>query len=72
MNTFPLIKTKISNERLMSALLLVLILYNLPRFCLSPDDILPMSLLIVIGLVLDAAAHFVLYKRPVCAVSAAV
>ncbi len=56
----------------MSALVLVLILYNLPRFYLSPGDILPVTLLIIISLVLDAAAHLILYKRPVCAVSAAV
>jgi Na+-translocating ferredoxin:NAD+ oxidoreductase RnfD subunit/ferredoxin len=71
-NTFPLLKTKISNERLMSALLLVLLLYNLPRLIADPGAVLPLLLLFVIGLVLDAVAHFILYKRPVCAVSAAV
>jgi Na+-translocating ferredoxin:NAD+ oxidoreductase RnfD subunit/ferredoxin len=69
---FPLIKTRLSNERLMSALLLVLLLYNLPRFISGAGKILPLLLLIIIGLVLDAAAHFILYKRPVCAVSGAV
>lgn len=71
-NTFPLLKTKLSNERLMSALLLVLVLYNLPRFIAAPDGMLFMLLLVVIGLVLDAAIHFFIYRRPVCAVSAAV
>lgn len=72
MNAYPLFKTKLSNERLMSALSLVLLLYNLPRFLAAPGDILTMLLLLVIGLVLDAVTHFILYKRPVCAVSAAV
>lgn len=71
-NTFPLIKTKLSNERLMSALLLVLLLYNLPRFLKAPGDILTLLLLFVVGLFLDAGAHYMLFKRPVCAVSAAV
>lgn len=56
----------------MSALSLVLLLYNLPRFLAAPGDILKLLLLLFIGLVLDAGAHFILYKRPVCAVSAAV
>jgi electron transport complex protein RnfC len=56
----------------MSALLLILLLYNAPRFVKEPGAIPPMLLLVVIGLVLDAAAHFILYKKPVCAVSAAV
>ena len=44
----------------MSALLLVLLLYNLPRFIENPARSLPLLLLLVIGLLLDAAAHFVL------------
>jgi Na+-translocating ferredoxin:NAD+ oxidoreductase RnfD subunit/ferredoxin len=71
-NTYPLLKTRLSNERLMSALLLVLLLYNLPRFVAAPGSILPLLLLLVIGLVMDAAIHLILYKRPICAVSAAV
>ena len=72
MNPAPLIKTKLSNERLMSALLLVLLLYNLPRFFKHPGDIPALLLLVAIGLVVDTATHFFLYKRPFCAVSAAV
>jgi hypothetical protein len=61
MNAFPLIKTKLSNERLMSALSLVLLLYNLPRFLAAPGDFFNLLLLLVIGLVLDAAIHFMIY-----------
>lgn len=56
----------------MSALLFVLLLYNLPRFIDSPGNIPLLPLLIAVGLVLDATFHLITYKRPVCAVSAAV
>ncbi len=56
----------------MSALLLVLLLYNLPRFIANPGSLPPALLLLVFGLVIDAIAHFIIYRRPVCAVSAAV
>jgi Na+-translocating ferredoxin:NAD+ oxidoreductase RnfD subunit len=71
-NTAPLYKTNLSNERLMSALLPVLLLYNLPRFIKNPGGIPALLLLVAIGLALDAAVNFFLYKRPVCAVPAAV
>ena len=56
----------------MSALLLVLLLYNLPGFITDSSGVLRALLLTALGLVLDAAAHLLIYKRPVCAVSAAV
>ncbi len=56
----------------MSALLLVLFLYNLPRFIADTGSILTLLLLLFIGLIIDTIAHFIIYKRPVCAVSAAV
>jgi electron transport complex protein RnfC len=69
---FPLIKTRLSNERVMTALLLVLILFNIPRYLAEPRFILRAFFLIVLGLILDAGAGFLRFRRPVCAVSAAV
>jgi ferredoxin len=56
----------------MSALLLVLLLYNLPGFLFDPSGLPRLLLLAVLGLALDAVAHFLIHKQPVCAVSAAV
>jgi ferredoxin len=69
---FPLIRTRLSNERIMTALLLVLALYNIPHFISEPGFIWRTLLLIVFGLVLDSGAGFLRFRRPVCAVSAAV
>ncbi len=56
----------------MSALFLVLALYLLPRFIADPAEIGRFALLLAFGLVVDVAANFVRFKRPTCAVSAAV
>ena len=56
----------------MTALVLVLLLYNLPRFIRAPGSIPEALLLIALGLIVDAVAHYLLYRRPACAVSAAV
>lgn len=69
---FPLIRTKWSNERLMSALLLVLSLYNIPRFSTGIAEISKISILLVSAMILDVIANLIRFKRPVCAVSSAV
>lgn len=72
MNTFPLIKVKWSNEHIMAALLLVLILYHIPRWNEKPGAIPGFLLLIAIGLLMDAAFNIIRYKRIWCCVSGAV
>ena len=72
MNTYPLIRTRWSNEHVMAALFLVLTLYHLPYWAKSPSDITGYILLILIALVLDATVGIIRYKCPVCAVSAGV
>jgi Na+-translocating ferredoxin:NAD+ oxidoreductase RnfD subunit/ferredoxin len=72
MRTFPLFRTQLSNERLMSALVVVLLLYNLPRFFSIPGSIPSALLLVAVGLSLDAAAQFIIHKRLMCAVSGSV
>jgi electron transport complex protein RnfC len=72
MKTFPLIRTRLSNERLMTALVVVLLLWNLPRFLKAPGSIVEMLILLATGLILDAVCQFILNKRIRCAVSGAV
>ncbi len=72
MNAFPLLRTRWSNERLMTLLLAVLTAYLLPRFFSDPSDIGKTLLLLAFALALDAAALWIRFRRPVCAVSAAV
>ncbi|MEA4889169.1 MAG: RnfABCDGE type electron transport complex subunit D [Clostridiaceae bacterium] len=72
MTSFPLIRTRLSNERLMTALLSVLILYNLPRWIARPADVGSALLLLLFGLVLDTAVNYFRFHRPLCAVSAAI
>lgn len=72
MQTYPLIRTKLSNQRIMSALVLVLVFYNLQRFISDPVEILWAFLLVSTALVFDAFVNFFRYRRMVCAVSAAV
>jgi electron transport complex protein RnfC len=70
--TFPLIRTKWTNEHVMTALLGVIILYNLPVWVQSPAGLLHFAALIGIALILDAGLNFSRYRKPTCAVSAAV
>lgn len=72
MNAFPLIRTKLSNERLMAALLFVLALYQLPRWVSNPVEIGGFLALLAFSLAVDTAANFLRFKRPICAVSAGV
>lgn len=72
MEAFPLIRTKWSNMRVMTALFFVLVLYRVPEWIQNPAGILGFLALLAFGLALDVAVNFIRYKKPVCAVSAAV
>jgi UPF0716 family protein affecting phage T7 exclusion len=72
MNSYPLIKTKWSNERVMSIVFLAAVLYMLPGWVKDPGGILNFIAVLALSLVIDVAANFIRYKRPICAVSAAV
>jgi Na+-translocating ferredoxin:NAD+ oxidoreductase RnfD subunit len=56
----------------MTALLFSLLLWNLPGFITGPSGLLRVLLLLAISFILDAAVHFLIYKRPVCPATAAV
>lgn len=72
MNTFPLIRTRWSNEYIMAAMLGVLILYLLPAWVQRPGGILNFLAVVLVSLLIDAAINIVRYRKPVCGVSAAV
>lgn len=72
MNTYPLIRTKWSNEIIMAALYLLLILYHIPLWCKNPLYSIHFILLTLVGLALDAVVNIVRFKRLWCCVSAAV
>ncbi len=72
MNTFPLIKTKWSNERVMAAVFSAAALYMLPGWVRNPASILGFMLVLSVGLAIDVGVNYLRHKRPVCAVSAAV
>lgn len=72
MNTYPLIRVKWSNEHIMAALILVLVLYHLPMWIASPSGIINFLILVAVGLLLDAVANILIYKRLWCCVSGAV
>ena len=72
MNTFPLLKTKVSNEHMMAGVFIVLVLYHVPFWLEKPSGILRLLLLVGVGLLLDIPASFMRYKRIWCCVSGAV
>ncbi len=72
MNTYPLIRTRWSNEHLLAVLFFAVSLYQLPDWVASPVSILKYVLLVAAALVLDVVINYIRYQRPVCAVSAAV
>lgn len=72
MNTFPLVKPRWSNEHIMAAVFFVLLLYMLPQWTKWPAGILIFTAVSAAGLLVDVAANFIRYRRPVCAVSAAI
>lgn len=61
-----------SNEHVMAALFAVIILYLMPHWLDKPAEIPAFLAVLALSLLLDAAAGFIRYKRPVCSVSAAV
>lgn len=69
---FPLLTKGASNEKLMAGLFFVLVLYHIPS---RPEGIQPFlhfAILLGISLTLDTVLGFIRYKKPICAVSAAV
>lgn len=72
MNTYPMIRTRLSNEHIMAGVLFVLILYHLPLWYEEPAGILRFLLLVSFGLFIDAIASFLRHKRLWCCVSGAV
>lgn len=72
MNTFPLVRTRWSNEHIMAAVFLVTVLYLLPQWIKRPSGILGFAAVTVLSLLLDAAVNMIRYKQPTCAVSAGV
>lgn len=72
MNSFPLVRQRWSNEHIMAALFIVLLLYMLPGWTADPSGIAGFLPVLVLGLAIDAVAGIIRYKRPVCSVSAGV
>lgn len=72
MTTFPLIRTKWSSEHIMAELFFVLLLYLLPGWIKSPSSILGFLAVLSLGLFIDTSINYIRYKKPICAVSAAV
>lgn len=72
MRTYPLIRYRWSNEHIMTALFLVIIMYQFPLWLQNPLGILDFLALLAASLILDAAGGYIKYKRFVCSVSAAV
>lgn len=72
MNSFPMIKAKWSNEHIMAAVFVVLVLYNLPRWGSDTREIFNFILLVCVGLLIECVASILRYKRLWCCVSGAV
>lgn len=72
MRTFPLIRSKWSNEHIMACLFFVILLYMLPQWIKDPLDIAVFFAVLAFALILDEAAGFLRHKRAICSVSAAV
>ncbi len=72
MRTFPLIRSKWSNEHIMAGLFFVILLYMLPQWMKNPSDIAVFFAVLAFALILDEAAGILRYKRAICSVSAAV
>jgi Na+-translocating ferredoxin:NAD+ oxidoreductase RnfD subunit len=56
----------------MAIVFLAAVLYMLPGFINDPGNILNFTAVLALSLVTDTMANYIRYKRPVCAVSAAV
>lgn len=72
MKSFPMIRVKWSNEHIMAAVFLVLMLYHLPIWSNDPGERINSILLVCLGLLIDGAAVILRHKRLWCCVSGAV
>lgn len=72
MRSFPLIRSKWSNEHIMAGLFFVMLLYMLPGWLQDPLDIMVFAAVLVCALILDETAGIIRHKRVICSVSAAV
>jgi electron transport complex protein RnfC len=72
MRAYPLVRRKWSNEHIMAALFIVVLLYLVPRWIVYPSEVPAFLAALATALVIDSAAGFIKYKRLVCSVSAAV
>ncbi|MCX7773336.1 MAG: RnfABCDGE type electron transport complex subunit D, partial [Clostridia bacterium] len=72
MKTFPLIRTKWTNEHVMAALFGVLLLYLIPMWMEGRSGVLSFLAVLGVGFAIDVSANLIRYKRPVCSVSAAI
>ncbi len=72
MNTYPLIRVKLSNEHLMTALFIVLSLYQLPEWRASAAAVFGYLLFVAAALLMDSLINYIRYRKAMCAVSAAV
>jgi len=72
MNTYPLIRTKFSNEHLMTVLFAVVSLYQLPDWMASAASIVGYLLFVGAALLMDSLINYIRHRKAICAVSAAV
>ncbi len=72
MNTFPLIRTKWSNEHMMAAVFLAVVAYHIPIWRIASSEIAVFLLLVSAGMLVDVIANILRFKRLWCSVSAAV
>ncbi len=72
MNTFSLIRTRWSNEKVMTAVFGVLVLYLLPLWIHHPESIPAFLAVLAAALLTDTVLNLIRYRCPICGVSAAV
>ena len=72
MNAFPLIRTRWSNERLMTVVFLAAALHMLPGWVANPARLPEFLAVLAVALAVDVTANWARFRKPVCAVSAAV
>lgn len=72
MSSFPLIHTRLSNEKIMKGVFINTLFFLLPFWVEKPAYILSFLVVLVIGLLIDSIWNLIRYGKPVCGVSAAV
>lgn len=70
--SYPLLRTRWSNELVQTGVFLASIAYMLPTWYAAPAEIYGFLLSLSVGLLIDVSWNFVRFKRPICGVSAAV